>query len=70
MNILRWIKGLFKKKQPEKIRIVIRDGKFVMAKIPEDYIYHVAAINQRVECYRAKLNGTRIGFIKGLGAFS
>ena len=66
MNILRWIKGLFKKKQSEKIRIVIRDGKFVMAKIPNDYIYHAGAIRQRVECYRIKLNGNRIG---GLGTW-
>tara|TARA_R110000824_G_scaffold396367_3_gene597773 strand:+ start:22 stop:267 length:246 start_codon:yes stop_codon:yes gene_type:complete len=69
MNILKFLNGLFKKKKPEKIRITIRDGKFMRAAIPANYAYHQFAAMQRIELYRAKLNGGSVVFTNGLGAF-
>lgn len=63
--MINWIKGLLKKKEPEKIRVTIRDGKFVRALIPANCEYHPAATRQRLFCYETKLNGSP--FLQGLG---
>ncbi len=66
--MFNWIKGLFKKKEPEKIRVTIRGGKFVKATIPSDCEYYPSAIRQTILCYEIKLNGNP--YLQGLGGGS
>ena len=69
MNILRWLKGLLKKKQPEKIRIVIRDGRYIRASVP-DHIYcspKLPVVMQEIACYENALNGDLLRGISTLG---
>ena len=72
MKIFRWTFWWAKKKPDfrEKIKIVVRDGRFVKAKIPywakcstEQY----CAARQLVACYQIKLNGNEFGGLGGLG---
>ena len=55
------------KKEPEKIRIRIRDGKIVSVYFPAHLVGDVrkfAALSQQVHCYEIKLNGN--GLKRGL----
>lgn len=53
--VINWIKGLIKKKKPQKIRITIKDDKFVSE-------YHPAVIRKTISCY--DINGSP--YLQGL----
>jgi acyl-CoA hydrolase len=65
--MVNWIKGLFKKKKPGKIRMTIKDDKLIKVNIPSSVYekHHELAVRQEIECYRIKINGNYLQL--GLG---
>ena len=65
--MIKFIFGLFKKK-PEKIRIRVRDNKFMWATYPKPLEVNPFD-RQMLACYEIQLNGNRHLGHMGIGSF-